>query len=126
MAAGDDATCASRFFCNYLLIPGADTGNQEGIPCPAGHGSGLCPENPRPFEKGRRKLQLWVRWLTDTFLNHTTIAEQAAQAFGLAVANRVAVVGQVLNNLVDLLYQRLTVEQKQLGPHILIEFCHAG
>ena len=30
MAAGDDATCASRFFCNYLLIPGADTGNQRG------------------------------------------------------------------------------------------------
>ena len=39
------------------LIPRSDTGNQEGIPRPAGRGSGLCPENPQPFEKGWRKLQ---------------------------------------------------------------------
>ena len=40
-----------------LLIPGADTGNQRGIPDSAESGSGLCPENPQPFEKGWRKLQ---------------------------------------------------------------------
>ena len=35
---------------------------KRGIPRPAGRGSGLCPENPQPFEKGWRKLQLGVRW----------------------------------------------------------------
>ena len=44
------------------LIPRSDTGNQEGIPRPAGRGSGLCPKNPQPFEKGWRKLQFaWGR-----------------------------------------------------------------
>ena len=42
----------------FWLIPGADTGNQEGISCPAGHDSGLCPENPQAFrERLERKLQ---------------------------------------------------------------------
>ena len=36
--------------------------SKGGIPRPAGRGSGRCPENPQPFEKGWRKLQLGVRW----------------------------------------------------------------
>ena len=47
----------------YLIDSGVDTGNQKGIPDSAESGSGLCPENPQPFEKGWRKLQLGVRWL---------------------------------------------------------------
>ncbi len=41
----------------FELIPGSDTGNQEGISCPAGHDSGRCPENPQAFrERLERKL----------------------------------------------------------------------
>ena len=43
-------------FWLFELIPGSDTGNQKGIPPVATGGSGLCPENPQPFEKGWRKL----------------------------------------------------------------------
>ena len=67
------AVSRRRFWGLFWLIPGTGTGNQEGISChtplirarrgnkdsglrAAGHDSGLCPENPRPFEKGRRKL----------------------------------------------------------------------
>ena len=39
-----------------LLKPGSDTGFQEGISDSAESDSGLCPENPQPFEKGWRKL----------------------------------------------------------------------
>ena len=46
----------------FWLIPGADTGNQEGIPRSAERVSGLCPENPQAFrERLERKLQYWVR-----------------------------------------------------------------
>ena len=48
---------ASAFFI-FLLKPGADTGFQKGISCPAGHDSGLCPEDPQAFRKRlERKLQ---------------------------------------------------------------------
>ena len=49
-------------FCLFSLKPGADTGFQKRVSDSAESDSGLCPENPRPFEKGRRKLQLGVRW----------------------------------------------------------------
>ncbi|MFR4972836.1 MAG: hypothetical protein ACLUB2_05305 [Butyricicoccus pullicaecorum] len=35
--------------------------------------SGLCPENPQPFEKGWRKLQLGVRWSTKVEYNRWEI-----------------------------------------------------
>ena len=72
--AGDFARCGERFLFIFRLIPGSDTGNQEGIPChtplirarrgnkdsglrAAGHSSGLCPENPQAFrERLERKL----------------------------------------------------------------------
>ncbi len=47
----------SFLICKFRLKPGSDTGFQWGISPSADGASGLCPENPRPFEKGRRKLQ---------------------------------------------------------------------
>ena len=43
------AGCAS--FDYFWLIPGSNTGNQEGISPVATGDSGLCPENPQTFEK---------------------------------------------------------------------------
>ena len=40
----------------FFLVDFRKGENQEGFPDSAESGSGLCPENPRPFEKGRRKL----------------------------------------------------------------------
>ena len=40
----------------FVLVDFRKAKIKKGISCPAGHDSGLCPENPRPFEKGRRKL----------------------------------------------------------------------
>ena len=55
-AQGNFARCGERLFFYFYLIPGSDTGNQRGIPDSAESDSGLCPENPQPFEKGWRKL----------------------------------------------------------------------
>ena len=41
----------------FVLVDFRKAKIKKGISCPAGHDSGRCPENPRPFEKGRRKLQ---------------------------------------------------------------------
>lgn len=41
----------------FWLIP-VNGRNQKGISSVATDDSGRCPENPRPFEKGRRKLYL--------------------------------------------------------------------
>ena len=46
---------ASDYFL-FWLKPGSDTGFQKGISPSADGDSGLCPENPQPFEKGWRKL----------------------------------------------------------------------
>ena len=59
---GEFRALRSAIVFMFGLKPGAGTGFQKGIPRPAGRGSGLCPENPQPFEKGWRKLQLGVRW----------------------------------------------------------------
>ena len=40
----------TRFFVLFWLIF-AKAKIKKGIPCPAGHGSGRCPENPQTFEK---------------------------------------------------------------------------
>ena len=48
MAAEYCATCGSRFFYLFWLIP-VDDRNQKGISCPAGHDSGRCPENLQAF-----------------------------------------------------------------------------
>ena len=52
-----------RAFLLFLVDSGIGR-NQKGIPRPARRVSGLCPENPRPFEKGRRKLPLGLRCFT--------------------------------------------------------------
>ena len=44
-----------------FLVDSGMRRNQKGIPRSAERVSGLCPENPRPFEKGRRKLPLGLR-----------------------------------------------------------------
>ena len=54
-AQGYCAVCGQRFFFIFWLIF-AKAKIKKGIPHPAGCGSGLCPENPQPFEKGWRKL----------------------------------------------------------------------
>ena len=54
-ARGISLAAASDGFY-FWLIPGADTGNQRGIPDSVESGSRLCPENPQPFEKDWRKL----------------------------------------------------------------------
>ncbi|OUP60006.1 hypothetical protein B5F15_04100 [Butyricicoccus pullicaecorum] len=35
----------------YFLVDFRKAKIKKGVPCPAGHGSGLCPENPQTFEK---------------------------------------------------------------------------
>ena len=50
-AEGDYARCGEHFFDYFWLIPGSDTGNQEGISPVATGDSGLCPENPQPLKR---------------------------------------------------------------------------
>ena len=45
----------------FVLVDFRKAKIKKGISCPAGHDSGRCPENPRPFEKGRRKLYFRLR-----------------------------------------------------------------
>ena len=41
----------------FVLVDFRNAKIKKGISDSAESDSGLCPENPRPFEKGRRKLQ---------------------------------------------------------------------
>ena len=45
----------------FFLVDFRKSENQKGVSRSAERDSGLCPENPRPFEKGRRKLHCLVR-----------------------------------------------------------------
>ena len=56
MAAGKLRRLRTAFFVD-VLVDFRIRENQKGVPDSAESGSGLCPENLRPFEKGRRKLQ---------------------------------------------------------------------
>ena len=35
----------------FILVDFRMRENQKGISCPAGHDSGLCPENPQPLKR---------------------------------------------------------------------------
>ena len=59
---------ASDYF--FVLVDFRKSENQKGIPRPAGRGSGLCPENPQPFEKGWRKLQFFPLTAADAGVSY--------------------------------------------------------
>ena len=53
---GNCAVCGRRFFYYFLVETRVGHRVSKGISDSAESDSGLCPENPQPFEKGWRKL----------------------------------------------------------------------
>lgn len=75
-------------------------------------------EKPPPGSRG-------FAVLSDALFDLPALLEQPPQLVFLAVRDGVSVLGQVLDDLVDLIDKRLPVAQEQFGPHDLVELCDA-